>query len=398
MFTSWQSPVSWASFKIRSVAASSCEAEYMSASQAVRHSKWLRYLFSDLGYGDLQPTQLGSLCSDDYRKRSLSADRDPKERGKHWPQPLMLAIDNKGAIALSNNPVLHRRSKHIHINYHIVRQEVARKNVRLNYISTVDNLADLMTKSLPRATHYRLVKHLLHSVTDGRLYRLGQSQEVTWRETPPMREKLYVKRVRGLLDRDMLLEGPVKTYRGDIDHAGRPAGPGVPTAPADALSATLDGAFGAVAQQCRLALLSMLGDALRDEIGQCMQAMLLRDAIVDSGASYTYVPSGVELQNERAGVGAVSVANGRVEPVSAIGDIGALRNVRKVDSFTRTLVSVRDLVEQFGTVSFTRRGVFIRRRGKNSLIGEPLPNRLYSFNLDALNECIRGEGRMTTAA
>ena len=129
-----------------------------------------------------------------------------------------------------------------------------------------------------------------------------------------------------------------------------------------------------------------------------MQAMLLRDAIVDSGASYTYVPSGVELQNERAGIGAVSVADGRVEPVSAIGDIGVLRGVRRVDSFTRTLVSVRDLVEQFGTVSFTQRGVFIRRRGKNSRIGRPLPNRLYSFNLSALNESIGGEGRMAIAA
>ena len=37
--------------------------------------------------------------------------------------------------------------------------------------------------------------------------------------------------------------------------------------------------------------------------------MLMRDAIVDSGASYTYFPSFVELENERAGVGAVAVAS-----------------------------------------------------------------------------------------
>ena len=54
-FMAWSGVVSWSSYMIKSVAASSCEAEYMSAAQAVRELMWLRYCFSDLGHGALCP-------------------------------------------------------------------------------------------------------------------------------------------------------------------------------------------------------------------------------------------------------------------------------------------------------------------------------------------------------
>ena len=57
---------------IKSVAASSCEAEYMSAAQAVRELMWLRYLFPDLGNGDLCPGTYGTVCGEDYRKERLA--------------------------------------------------------------------------------------------------------------------------------------------------------------------------------------------------------------------------------------------------------------------------------------------------------------------------------------
>ena len=119
IFQSWQGTVSWSSYMIKSIAASSCEAEYMSAAQAVRESKWLRYLFSDLGYGDLMPTHFSKLCGDDYRKERLLETGTLSEVPMRVP--VMLCCDNQAAIRLSKNPVLHRRSKHIHINFHIVR-------------------------------------------------------------------------------------------------------------------------------------------------------------------------------------------------------------------------------------------------------------------------------------
>jgi len=157
--TAWQAPISWSSFKIKAVAASSCESEYMAAFHAVRESKWLRALFSDLGHGDLSPTHFGKLCGKDYAREKLP-DLDKRE------VPVMCLCDNKGAVAISGNSVLHNRSKHIDIKYHFVRLEVNKRHVRFKYVNTKDNLADLLTKSLPKVTHEFLSGKLLHSMSD----------------------------------------------------------------------------------------------------------------------------------------------------------------------------------------------------------------------------------------
>ena len=125
-----------------------------------------------------------------------------------------------------------------------------------------------------------------------------------------------------------------------------------------------------------------------------MHAMLLKAAakawscrcIIDSGASYTYATPDVPLTNTRPGVGSVTVANGKRERIAEIGDLGPLKNVRRVMSFTRTLVSVRDLVDQFHRVVFDSRGVAVESETGDvrTLIGLPMRNRLYSFDGSAL--------------
>ena len=59
------------------------------------------------------------------------------------------------------NPVLHKRSRHIHIRYHFVRDHCNNGHVELAYISTNENLADLMTKCLTFKTHSYLTGKLL---------------------------------------------------------------------------------------------------------------------------------------------------------------------------------------------------------------------------------------------
>jgi hypothetical protein len=61
-----------------------------------------------------------------------------------------LNIDNQSAIALSKNPVFHDRSKHIELRFHFIRECVEKNRVKVQYISTSEKLADILTKPLGR--------------------------------------------------------------------------------------------------------------------------------------------------------------------------------------------------------------------------------------------------------
>ena len=111
-------PVSWQSQKQRVVALSSCEAEYIASAAAACQAVWLERL-------------LGDIIGEKPRK----------------PQ---LKMDNMSAIALSKNPVLHDRSKHIDTKYHFIRECVDGGRIGLDYTSTLEQLADVLTKPLGR--------------------------------------------------------------------------------------------------------------------------------------------------------------------------------------------------------------------------------------------------------
>ncbi|GKV40339.1 hypothetical protein SLEP1_g47998 [Rubroshorea leprosula] len=57
-------------------------------------------------------------------------------------------IDNKSTIALGKNPMFHDRSKHIDTRYHFIRECIERKDVKLAYVKTNDQIADIFTKAL----------------------------------------------------------------------------------------------------------------------------------------------------------------------------------------------------------------------------------------------------------
>ena len=59
---------------------------------------------------------------------------------------VILHVDNLGSIALAQNPVNHQRSKHIDIKYHFIRNEISEGIVKLHYIPSNNNLADIFTK------------------------------------------------------------------------------------------------------------------------------------------------------------------------------------------------------------------------------------------------------------
>ena len=128
----------------------------MAMAWATREAIWLKALYSSMGYNDLSATTYGKLCDQDYKKVRLSKYRDPYEKA------MMLNGDNKAALAMSKNPVLHKRSKHIHIAFHITRQAVQAKVVAPVYMPTGENIADLMKKSLgPKLHNHHTEKFLI---------------------------------------------------------------------------------------------------------------------------------------------------------------------------------------------------------------------------------------------
>jgi hypothetical protein len=72
--------------------------------------------------------------------------------GQEMP-PTVIHCDNQSCIKLFENPVFHDRSKHIEIRYHFICDWVQRGAVQLQYISTNEHIADILTKALPRGKH-----------------------------------------------------------------------------------------------------------------------------------------------------------------------------------------------------------------------------------------------------
>ena len=53
--------------------------------------------------------------------------------------------DNTNAIAITENPVQHSRTKHIDIKYHFIREHVMNGTVELHFVPSEKQLADIFT-------------------------------------------------------------------------------------------------------------------------------------------------------------------------------------------------------------------------------------------------------------
>jgi hypothetical protein len=70
--------------------------------------------------------------------------------------PIEVFEDNQGTIAMTENPIISDRSKHINVKYHFARDLVEDKTIKITYCPTQHNIADIFTKSLPRPQHQYL--------------------------------------------------------------------------------------------------------------------------------------------------------------------------------------------------------------------------------------------------
>ena len=117
-------PVSWSSRKQNGVARSSTEAEYRAVANATSEINWICSVLSELGIS--------------------------------LPSAPVIFCDNVGATFLCANPVFHSRMKHIALDYHFVRNQVQHGVLSVAHIHTRDQLADALTKPLPRSRFVEL--------------------------------------------------------------------------------------------------------------------------------------------------------------------------------------------------------------------------------------------------
>lgn len=132
-----KSLISWKSRKQRTIALSTCEAEFMAIADATKEILWLREMLFELGYNQQEST--------------------------------VLKCDNQASITIANNNARNERTKHIDVRYQFVKETIKKKQIRLEYVKSTENLADALTKALPKP---QFTTH-----RTGIIQRLGECQE-----------------------------------------------------------------------------------------------------------------------------------------------------------------------------------------------------------------------------
>ena len=121
--------VSWKSKKQATLSRSSAEAEYRAMASATCEIMWVIKILKDLGVTE-------SLL------------------------PVELCCDNKSAIQIAANPVMHEKTKHFDIDVHLVREKIASGLIKTVKVDSKSQTADVLTKALGSVQHSFMVNKL----------------------------------------------------------------------------------------------------------------------------------------------------------------------------------------------------------------------------------------------
>lgn len=117
----WGNLVTWRSKKQSVVSRSSAEAEFRAMARGVCELIWIRRVLKELKIG--------------------------------FEEPMLLYCDNKSAISIAHNPVHHDRTKHVEVDRHFIKEKLDGNIIKLEYVPTSHQLADILTKGLSKQTH-----------------------------------------------------------------------------------------------------------------------------------------------------------------------------------------------------------------------------------------------------
>ncbi|KAI0995658.1 hypothetical protein K3495_g12524 [Podosphaera aphanis] len=130
-FLYYGEPISWSSKKQTSVTTSSAKAEYISEAMYAKQGQWIAQIHRDMRVHQIIHENATTV---------------------------QMYGDSQDALALVKDPYLHERWKHVDICYRFVRNFAKKKRLTIDYVPTIDMVADGMTKPLERVGFERFKK------------------------------------------------------------------------------------------------------------------------------------------------------------------------------------------------------------------------------------------------
>ena len=121
--------MTWRSKKQSVVAKSSVEAEFRAVAHGICEVLWIKQLLEELKVAS--------------------------------PLPIKVFCDNNVAIAIAHNLVLHDRTKYVEVDKHFIKEKLENGLIVMPYIPTVEQVADILTKGLPKKQFDDLVSKLV---------------------------------------------------------------------------------------------------------------------------------------------------------------------------------------------------------------------------------------------
>ena len=112
--------VSWLSKKQDCISQSTVEAKYVVATNNYNQVIWMKQMMKDIEIT--------------------------------FKEPVIIYCDKKSTVSMAKNHVFHSKTKNISIKYHVQREKVAEKEIRLEYVNTKEQIANTFTKALPKDT------------------------------------------------------------------------------------------------------------------------------------------------------------------------------------------------------------------------------------------------------
>ena len=116
-------PISWKSKGQKAVTLSSTESEYYAMSELCTELIYIKHILEFLNV--------------------------------QMMYPMIVRVDNVGAMFLANNPALNQRTKHISVRQHFIREHVENGLIKIIFVKSKFNTADIFTKNLSQELYIR---------------------------------------------------------------------------------------------------------------------------------------------------------------------------------------------------------------------------------------------------